>query len=229
MKKAVAFIDGENFYHKIGEFGDLRPWFIDWKKFLATITPQGHELVRAYYYKCEKISAYDFSRPLPRRVRLNANETAESRKAKAQAWYDQSVTDYQKQLSDYELNIASRFADIEIRKVGTLKVDPWDEDMLGEKGMDVGLSVDMLEMAPLADTEILVSGDADYAPAVKAIKGKLKKVYVVRFFSGPPPRTKGTGADLLTYADETIDIYEDEIWNNLTQANFIARRSGRAR
>ncbi|MBN2321822.1 MAG: NYN domain-containing protein [Acidobacteria bacterium] len=224
MKKAVAFIDGENFYHKISEFGDMKPWFIDWDNFFKNITPKNHELIRTYYYKCEKVSPYDFNRPLPRKISLVPPETPESRKIKANEWYNQCVVDYQKQLSDYEYNIACRWSNIEIKKVGTLKVDPWSEEILGEKGLDVGLAVDMLEIAPLTDSEILVSGDADYAPAVKCIKSKLKKIYLVRFFSGPPPRTKGTGTDLLTCADETIDLYEEELWKNMVQPMFLSKR-----
>jgi len=226
MKRAVALIDGENFYYKLGEFSELRPWYLDWKKFLESITPEGHELIRAYYFKCERIGAYDFTRSLPRRVNQNLNgETPEDRKKRAMVWYDKVVSDYQKQLSDYEHNIASRWADIEIRKVGTLKVDPWDEEVLGEKGLDVGLAVSMVEMSALADLVVLVSGDADYAPAVQVVKQKLKKVSVVRFFSGPPPKTKGTGADLLTSADETIDLYEDEIWEKMVQNQFKTRKA----
>ena len=223
MKKAVAFLDGENFYHKLDEFGELRPWYLDWSKFMKKICPPENDLVRLYYYKSEKINSYDFSRQIPRRVTLLPTETAETRKERAHQWYNQRLADHHKQLADYETNIAQKYASIEIKKVGTLKIDPWNEDVLGEKGLDVGLAVDMLDFSSLADTEILISGDADYSPAVKWVKSKLKKVYLVRFYSGPPPRTKGTGADLLTYADETIDLYEEELWQDV-QPIFKSRR-----
>lgn len=229
MKKTVAFIDGENFYYKLGELG-MRPWHLDWSLFLQAITPPSHEMIRGYYYKTGTVSSYDFSRGIPRKVILGTGETREARLARAQAWHSQRVADHQKQLGDYEQQIATRWGDIEIKRVGVLRVDPWEEEMLGEKGLDVGLAVDMLELASLADAEILVSGDSDYAPAVRAVKAKLKKVFVVRFFSGPPPRTKGMGADLLTHADEVIDLYEDELWDKIVQPQFkkLRVKAGRA-
>ena len=58
---------------------------------------------------------------------------------------------------------------------------------LGEKGVDVGIAVDMIAKMPHYDAAILVSGDADFLPAVGYLKDNLKYVYQFSVAKGVPP------------------------------------------
>ena len=48
---------------------------------------------------------------------------------------------------------------------------------IGEKGVDIGIAVDMIAKMPYYDVAILISGDADFLPVVGYLKDHLKYVY----------------------------------------------------
>jgi len=74
-------------------------------------------------------------------------------------------------------------------------------DSYTQKGTDVALAIQMLEGAYLDryDTAILVSGDADFCPAVHAVKTRGKHVEVACF-------EQGLADDLRAEADRVIDL-----------------------
>jgi uncharacterized LabA/DUF88 family protein len=78
----------------------------------------------------------------------------------------------------------------------------------GEKGVDVGIAVDMVVKMPEYDVAILVSGDADFMPAVCQIKDNLKNVYQFSIGQGIPPNIKHLSpwlkgiVDVFQYYDE---------------------------
>lgn len=57
----------------------------------------------------------------------------------------------------------------------------------GEKGVDVGIAVDMVAKMPNYDAAVLVSGDADFLPVVRYLKDNLKYVYQFSIAKGIPP------------------------------------------
>jgi uncharacterized LabA/DUF88 family protein len=79
---------------------------------------------------------------------------------------------------------------------------------LVEKGIDTQIVVDMLLGAArdTYDVAILVSGDADFAGAVEAVKELGKKVYVAHF-----RRAEGVARALIDAADRDIVIDETEV------------------
>lgn len=70
-----------------------------------------------------------------------------------------------------------------------------------EKGIDVRISIDMLQQAyaNVYDTAVLVSGDADYVPAVEAVKGSGKHVELAAL-------PKGRANQLVQVADLVVDL-----------------------
>ena len=97
-----------------------------------------------------------------------------------------------------------------VRK-GVVRIDPFKQNFLGEKGLDVALAVHMIKFHDKCDKIILVSGDLDYAEAIQFIKDNLKKVHIVRLFQGQPPVNKSVSRTLMALADKVIDLYETEI------------------
>lgn len=91
----------------------------------------------------------------------------------------------------------------------------------GEKGVDVGISIDMIAKMPNYDVAILVSGDADFRPVVQYVKDGLKCVYQFSISQGIPPEIKHLSpwlvgeVDMFQYYDE-LELLEQ----------FIDRKSG---
>ncbi|MER3417974.1 MAG: hypothetical protein C4343_02420, partial [Chloroflexota bacterium] len=78
----------------------------------------------------------------------------------------------------------------DIRKYGDGKV---------KANLDIELVVDMLKTARNLDIAVLVSGDGDFAPAVKAVQEMGVRVEVISFRGN-------TSSDLIEVADQFIDI-----------------------
>jgi NYN domain-containing protein len=55
------------------------------------------------------------------------------------------------------------------------------DDFGREKGVDVDLATDLLELKDIYDVAVIVSGDQDYVPAVRKVKDKGKHVVNVSF------------------------------------------------
>ena len=58
---------------------------------------------------------------------------------------------------------------------------------VGEKGVDIGIAVDMIAKMPNYDVAVIVSGDADFIPAVCHVKDHLRSVYQFSVAKGVPP------------------------------------------
>lgn len=104
---------------------------------------------------------------------------------------------------------------IEIVKTGVVKIDPYKQDYLGEKGVDISLAVKMISLSvgKKCDKIILVSGDYDYSEAIRFVKDNMTKINVVKFHKGYPPRNKSMSRDLSVLADKVIDVYEADLKN----------------
>lgn len=71
-----------------------------------------------------------------------------------------------------------------------MKTDPffYQGTREGEKGVDVGIAIDMIAKLQAYDVAVLVSGDADFLPAVRHLKDSLRQVYQFSLARGVPPR-----------------------------------------
>ena len=183
MKKAIVFIDGNNFYHGLKSVGLSTQ--IDFKKFLYKLT-QGYQLIKTYYYN----SPY--------------HQEKDPQKYRAQ----QRFFNYLKSLPRFELilgrlekriivipdQIYERIKDIHPKKTFETFV---------EKGVDVHIAVDMLKLAFLNyyDVAILISGDGDFVPVVKSVQELGKKVINAYFKD-----KERTGFHLRNSSDDFIEI-----------------------
>jgi len=75
-----------------------------------------------------------------------------------------------------------------------------------EKGVDITMAVDMLRKAPLYDVAVVVTRDADFVPAIRAIKDLGKTVVVPKFTDPEGQLVVETADDLLLAADFTFNI-----------------------
>lgn len=95
------------------------------------------------------------------------------------------------------LDILSKTPRLEVRLGGTKTA----QGVAVEKGIDIMLATDLLNYAwnDFYDTAILVSGDADFAYALQAVKNMGKHVEVAYFESG-------VSRDLLSVADHCLPL-----------------------
>lgn len=217
MKKTLIFVDGQNLFYALRDMG-IYEREINWSAFLRNLLMDDDELVRTYWYQAQKLSQPRFLIDRARRIVSQENpalegdleEQAENIIKRAHGWYDDRVKKYERQLHRYD-ELAIEYSEIEMVRRGIIKVDPFKELYLGEKGIDVALAVHMIKFHGKCDKIILLSGDLDYAEAVQFIKDNLKTVHVVRLFKGQPPVNRNISRTLMALADKVIDVYESEI------------------
>jgi len=70
---------------------------------------------------------------------------------------------------------------IEFRRAGGIRYNLFEDTLGTEKAVDVKLATDLLELRPIYDIAVIVSGDQDYVPAVEIIKNSGKSVVNVAF------------------------------------------------
>lgn len=70
---------------------------------------------------------------------------------------------------------------LEFRREGSIRYNLFEKQLGQEKAVDVALAVDMLRLRSNYDVAILLSGDQDYVPAVRAAKDSGKHVTHVSF------------------------------------------------
>ena len=80
--------------------------------------------------------------------------------------------------------------------------------------LDIELVVDLVRLAPKLDVAVVISGDGDFAPAIRAVQDMGVRVEVVSFRAN-------TSSDLVDVADQFIDI------TSIAKVEAGGSRSGR--
>jgi uncharacterized LabA/DUF88 family protein len=165
-ERVMIFIDGSNFYHNLKFHGFTTR--IDFKK-LSDCLAKNRKHVRTYYYNT----------PL-----LQENNPDEYKK-------QQTFFDRLKRTPYLELKLGYF-----LKKGSTCKSCGDKVVCLVEKGCDVSIAVDMMDMAykNLYDTSVLVSSDGDLVRACQCVKDLGKHVENAYF-------QKGSSRNLLDVCD----------------------------
>jgi len=181
-------------------FADVVAWF-------AKETSYEHRLVRAYWYNAYDMTPFqrypeavrrahaECSRHAPEITQDQVIDLAQQWHAKQHAWFYGS----RRQMFE-EIQRKTDF--LEFKFVGQFRVEPftvrhfvrnhdgtydYQGTQVGEKGVDVGIAVDMIAKMTNYDVAIIVSGDADFVPAVCYLKDHLRGVYQFSVAKGVPP------------------------------------------
>ncbi|MCK4594013.1 NYN domain-containing protein [bacterium] len=99
-------------------------------------------------------------------------------------WYLQNKRNRQynsKKWRSIQNEIAKSNRSVEFRRAGVLKHNMITNKLLGEKGVDVKLAIDLIELKDIYDVAVILSGDQDYIPAVRKIKDYGKWVVNIAF------------------------------------------------
>lgn len=229
MEKVVILIDGQNLYYNLNEMG-LKERDIDWDKLFASFIEEGDKLIRAYWFRADKIHDSQFSdEAIKRRIvykyhrvhfeNFKSNPSAipasvmqdiEEKGNKAIKWLNTQRQRFNDISYAYD-QLCLENKNIEIVKSGVIKVDPFKQTYIGEKGVDISLAVKMLSLSVhgKCDKIILVSGDYDYSEAIRFVKDNMTTIHIVKLHKGIPPQSRSMSRDLSVLADQVIDVYEE--------------------
>jgi uncharacterized LabA/DUF88 family protein len=235
MKRRVIIqVDGQNLFHSLKTIG-IKEIEIDWNKLFHSFLDSNDELLRTYWYRPKRLTPSSYPEKAHLRDYLRSKNYAEHLIQEYTSFgkppenlieeIQHDYLDKQKWLKtqnerfsniDYKYGlIAQEYSDLEIYKTGILRILPFKKEVVGEKGVDVALSVKMVEftLTDKCDKIILLSGDLDYAEALTVVKSQMKKVHVVRLHKGIPPKVVSMSNELSAIADKVIDIYEEQLRN----------------
>ena len=165
-------------------------------------------MLRVHWYWADSISPFPEAQRLSLAQRV-VNQHPEIRELTPQTVIDLARSWYRKERNYFERlkeevfeNIQRQTDFLEFRYVGQYQVHPlrpyrieqnangeitYLGVQVGEKGVDMGIAVDMIAKMSNYDVAILVSGDADFLPVVGYLKDNLKYVYQFSVAKGVPP------------------------------------------
>ena len=183
-KKGIIFIDGNNLYHNLKQM-KVKPSNIDFKKLTEFITKHFNlELKEVRYYNSmptlrdgkdlyfSHLKFIDDLRKIPRFIiytrKLQVHSTKELLKEK------QDLIDSMELCNNCKPIVEQNILDA----IGNVKKK--------EKGVDIMLAVDLVEFAikNKADAFVILSGDADFIPAMKLVQRNNKEVFSVSLAKG---------------------------------------------
>ncbi len=211
--RAVVFIDGNNLHYQLGEL-QLQEKDVNWGRLLADAMPSGHRLIRAYWYQVGQIS---FSQPYPSRLHdlFLGGRTGAPTEEEFRQRCEGYIVEQRERLERIHREVYDRIAQdydfLEFRYVGSLKIDPYEQKWIEEKGVDVGLAVDMVGRMAEYDAAVIISGDVDFAPAIQFIKDRMRQVYLVNFAPGSLAQSRFTAGRLRILADSVRVFSEAEV------------------
>lgn len=200
LAKAVLFIDGRYLHGALKRL-EMQERDVNWERFFDEITPDGHMLIRSYWYYPSRVTRCDRRNSSHRR---NGEETAHTDVAASEQWFAEQEQRHRKIREEVHPAIADSYERIEFRYVGVLRVNPSSQEYLGEKGVDVGMAVDVVHKIRHYDTALLITGDQDLAPAVQRVKDEMKQVVLVTI--------QADSQSQQVHASRKLRVLADRLW-----------------
>ena len=181
MNKVIILIDGQNLYHSIRHL-ELREIDIHWGKFFSGLLTSEDRLLRAYLFRPFKVQEVKLSKTIIQSQSPGTITKAQIQKTMkdGKQWLSREKQKFSE--VDFKYGLLEReYEDLEIFRTGVLRLDPNRQKRVGEKGVDVALASKMVEFAITnrCNKIILISGDLDYAEAIKIVKDNFATVNLI--------------------------------------------------
>ena len=172
-------------------------FFKDSLKKFDDATGKDHDLVRVYWYYAKDITSwsansYRANNIVDRYAEQFPELTTEMVIRKAHDWYDQESRRFRQLRQSVFEEIQRNSNLLEFRYVGNYVLAPftphrihynnegdlqYQGTQIGEKGVEIGMAIDMASKMNNFDTAVIVAGDNDFNPAIQFLKDNLKHVY----------------------------------------------------
>jgi uncharacterized LabA/DUF88 family protein len=217
--------DKDDYLPKKAKWADFFDWIV------SQATETDGERLRTYWYVTDMIDYYPYKLPF---VNVNPQDLKRIL-CKDDYWKDRiaalegnalttALEGARRTLESRKHNKNQRFAgwkviqgaissthnSIEFRAAGAISYNLFHQRFGKEKAVDVNLAVDMFRLKNIYDTAIIVSGDQDYVPAVKAIKDSGKTVVNVAFKKRNGKLLPGGARRLNQNTDNSLEVGYDE-------------------
>ena len=231
MKRVVVLVDGQNLFYTLKDLSLIEK-DIKWNVFFNHLLVPEDELIRVYWFRPQRILDTHYTHQhiesyiVGRRFRIHYENYKNNKEAIpkdvlekinheiaiVEDWLKKEKTKFAAIEYNYD-QICLENNSIEIVKKGVIKINPYKQGYIGEKGVDIALAVKMISLSveKKCDKIILVSGDYDYAEAIQYVKNNMTKIDIVKIHKGIPPRNQSVSRDLAVLADKVINVYESEI------------------
>ena len=234
LDTACIFVDGENLRHSICDLfdtdfdpADYLPRNAEWEQFFDHLVKQTGAScrLRTYWYVVEQIDFWPYRIPMNDPVKLEKvvrsfkplnDELARISPASKEARVYELAYELQRRERQmkrrfdgwrvFQEGIEKHCDFVEFRREGSIRYDLFRQRLGIEKSVDVKLATDLLELRQIYDIAIIVSGDADYVPAVKAVKDSGKRVVNVTFRTRNNHLLPGGARRLNLASDSTIEM-----------------------
>ena len=198
--KSIIYIDGQNFLFRVADIL-IHNGLIEVKD---DITAFDFKYLFANILKGEKLSLRYYGTRL-KRIRLTPELDAKTAK----------IIDATRQLKNFSASQGVKFITsgrLKLRDGDVCKKCGGQDQHLQEKGVDVGIAVDMITEGRKGHTIYLVSSDTDLLPAVKKAQAAGAEVVYVGF-------AKTLTHTLTENADRVVVLREAEILEAFKKAN----------
>ena len=241
--KACIFIDGENLRHSLcdlfkpTEFDptDYLPKTARWEEFFDFLATRCYSStrLRTYWYVVEAVEFWPWKLPnedekLLRVISKHPPYAEELKRAgqkvetarRLSTTIQDERTRFEKRFHGWHIiqnGIATQHDATEFRRAGTIRYDLFKKELGKEKAVDVMLAVDMLELSPIYEVAIILSGDGDYVPAVQAVKDKGKRVINVSFEARNGELLPGGARKLNQITDKVLVVKYEQMRDFMLQ------------
>ena len=163
--KTIILIDGQNLFYGLKDMKILENQ-IKWDLFFQSFLSPNDNLLRTYWFRPQKIHdafytpynirnniayrkfkilSYNHVNNTPKQSPEISKQIEESSK-KVEAWIKKEKERFANIEYNYD-QISLEFGDIEFVKIGMVKVNPFNEEYVGEKGVDIALAVKMIGLS----------------------------------------------------------------------------------
>ena len=220
----------------------------DWQSFFQGVldkftksTGTIHRIIRVYWYNAESISPYKDNNRLITDIYNKYKTKFKSLTEKnihnlTLEWWKKERDNFNRAKDDVYESIQKQTDFLEFKYVGYYIVKPYtvyrfeqnqngsffyEGTRQGEKGVDIGIAIDMIAKMNFYDVAILVSGDADFQPVVRYLKDHLKQVYQFSIATGVPPQINYLSAYLKSMVDVFQHFDEEELLGKYLKRNTI--------
>ncbi|MFH1586452.1 MAG: NYN domain-containing protein [Candidatus Diapherotrites archaeon] len=177
--RKVLFIDGSNLYHSMKD-NDYDPNNLHFLKFCEKISREEKPVVR--YYTAPRKRQDGLRKYVNQQ---NFHEKIKGQNPNLSIYFGRLQSNHRiKDLYDNAIMKSFGFDEETILKIHTLMKALKLHTLHKEKGVDVKIAVDLIDMAQRNeyDIAILVSGDADITPSVKLARREGKKIINAHFY-----------------------------------------------